>query len=281
MIHPSLTGRRSAGSLVALFLIGGCRSAPRPPDAVGPGAGGRTVLPVNQVIEPAGIQVELPGLRPQAVALSPDGRLLVTSGKTSEVVVIDPGTGKVLDRVPLPTAKAEPVVGPVSTHILEPDKDKEPQLSFTGLAFSPDGTRLYLSNVNGSIKVFEVSGGRVRGLTTFPLPDAGAPRRKEEIPSGLAVSPDGRLLYVALNLSNRLAEMETASGKVLRLIDVGFAPYDVVLAGKKAYVSNWGGRRPEAGSLTGPAGQGTVVRVDPVRHIASEGSVSVIDLESG
>src|SRR5439155_22286149 len=58
----------------------------------------------------------------------------------------------------------------------------------------------------------------------------------------------------------------------------GAAPYDVVLAGNKAYVSNWGGRRPDGQSTTGPAGQGMFVRADPVRFIASEGSVSVIDL---
>jgi YVTN family beta-propeller protein len=56
------------------------------------------------------------------------------------------------------------------------------------------------------------------------------------------------------------------------------APYDVVLVGRRAYVSNWGGRRPAPGDLTGPAGCSTEVRVDPVRHIASEGSVSVVDL---
>ena len=61
---------------------------------------------------------------------------------------------------------------------------------------------------------------------------------------------------------------------MLRTFDVGVAPYDVVLAGGKAYVSNWGGRRPRPGDLTGPAGRGTMVRVDPVRHIASEGSAS-------
>jgi YVTN family beta-propeller protein len=52
----------------------------------------------------------------------------------------------------------------------------------------------------------------------------------------------------------------------------------VVLVGDKAYVSNWGGRRPEAGDLVGPAGRGTTVRVDPVRFIANEGSVTVINL---
>ncbi len=50
-------------------------------------------------------------------------------------------------------------------------------------------------------------------------------------------------------------------------------------AGNKIYVSNWGGRRPDADSLTGPAGNGMRVRVD-ARSIASEGSVSVIDLNS-
>src|SRR5262249_24354432 len=78
--------------------------------------------------------------------------------------------------------------------------------------------------------------------------------------------------------SNRLAELNSTNGRVLRMWDVGVAPYDVVLVGRKAYVSNWGGRRPNANSITGPAGRGTLVRVDPVRHIANEGSISVIDL---
>jgi hypothetical protein len=58
---------------------------------------------------------------------------------------------------------------------------------------------------------------------------------------------------------------------------VGVAPYDVALADRKIYVSNWGGRRPDADSITGPAGRGTLVRVDS-RSIASEGSVSIIEL---
>ena len=83
------------------------------------------------------------------------------------------------------------------------------------------------------------------------------------------------------NLSNTLLELDADSGQVLRTWDVGVAPYDVVLAGGRAYVSNWGGRRPEPGDLTGPAGRGTVVRVDPERHIACEGSVTVIELATG
>ncbi|MEJ2081885.1 MAG: bifunctional YncE family protein/alkaline phosphatase family protein, partial [Acidobacteriota bacterium] len=62
---------------------------------------------------------------------------------------------------------------------------------------------------------------------------------------------------------------------------VGVAPCDVVVVGTKAFVSNGGGRRPEANSIVGPAGRGTFVRVDPRHYVASEGSVSVIDLRAG
>jgi Lactonase, 7-bladed beta-propeller/Phosphoesterase family len=45
----------------------------------------------------------------------------------------------------------------------------------------------------------------------------------------------------------------------------------------RAYVSNWGGRRPGPDSVVGPIGRNGTVRVDH-RSVASEGSVSVIDL---
>ena len=231
--------------------------------------------PVNQLVTPAGTVVELPGLRPQALALSPDGKLLGTAGLTQELVVLDPATGKILQRVPLP-ADQIPAHAPQAPEVLSPVEKS--QLSFTGLVFSPDGSRIYLANVNGDIKVFGVQADHtVVPLFSLPLPPANAPARVAEIPAGIAVSPDGKKLYVAFNLSNRLAELDAATGRVLRTWDVGVAPFDVVLAGRKIYVSNWGGRRPDASGLTGPAGQGMLVRVDS-RSIANEGSVTVIDL---
>ena len=233
---------------------------------------------VHQLLSPVGKQIELRGSRPQGIALSPDGRLLVVSGKTAELVVLDPVTGDIRQHLALPSSKAaEPKPESSSEHFLLPDKNA--QLSYTGLTFSPDGKRLYLSSVNGTIKVFGINEkGVVSALNSFVLPPADAPLRKVEIPAGLAISRDGKRLYVAFNLSNRLGEIDAETGQVLRTWDVGVAPYDVVLVNGKVYASNWGGRRPEAGSLTGPAGKGTLVRVDPVRHIASEGSVSIIDL---
>jgi len=268
-----------------LTAVPACRkAAPPPPDTETVGVSsqaGRTVLPVNQVVTPAGTQIPLPGLRPQALAMSPDGTILAVSGKTHEIVVIDPSDGRIRQRVILPAATAgRPAPEAPSESILFPD-DKA-QLSYTGLAFSPDGKRLFLSNVDGDIKVFAVGpGGEVAPLKTIPLPPAGAPRRAEEIPSGLALSPDGGRLYVCANLSNRLLEIDLATDTVFRTFDVGVAPFDIVLAGAKAYVSNWGGRRPLSGEPVGPAGRGTLVKVDPRTRIAVEGSVSVIDLAAG
>jgi len=278
---------RMAASLLVLLALAACRSAPEMVQEIGHanevvGAGGpnRYITPANQILTPAGYQVELPDMRPQALALSPDGQILAVSGKTPELVIIDPSTGEILQRVLLPSEKdIDPTPDPVSGNILEPDK--EGQVSFTGLSFSPDGSRIYLSNVNGSVKVFGVDADlRVSALFTIPLPAVHARGRKAEIPAGLALSSlaGARRLYVALNLTNQLGEFNTRDGALLRRWDVGVAPYDVVVAGRKAYVSNWGGRRPGTNDLVGPAGRGTKVRVDPLRFIANEGSVSVVDL---
>ena len=274
-----------------LALAAGCVTSEkdvsliRPTEAVNPLAPERVLVPVNQVLTPAGLQVELPDLRPQVLALSPDGKLLATSGKTHELILVDPVTGIILQRVPLPSEKTRDTeADAVSARVLDPDK--EGQVSYTGLLFSPDGSRIYLSNVNGSIKVFAVGADHiVRGVSSIALPETGSSSSRaksmKDIPAGLAMSPDGKRLYVALNISNRLLELDVASGKPLRMYDVGNTPFTVVLVGHKAYVSNWGGRRPDEHSINGPIGIGGLVRVDPVRFIANEGSVSVVDLNAG
>ncbi len=249
-------------------------------ETVGRHADGRVVLPVNQMITPAGKQIELPGMRAQGLALSPDGKQLVVSGLTSELVVLDPATGETRQRVRLPKLiKGAP---PESSSPEFLDFDGRSEMSYAGLAFSPDGTRLALSNVNGDVKLFEVAkDGTVTPWRVVALPKANAPHRAADIPAGIAWSPDGAHLFVCGNLSNRLFEIDVQAGKVTKTYEVGVAPFNVVLVGKKLYVSNWGGRRPGTGDLTGPAGRGMLVRVDAVRFIANEGSVTVIDLAAG
>lgn len=249
-------------------------------EPVGRTAANRYVIPTNQVLTPAGRSVELPAMRPQALALSPDGHLLATSGKTNDLVLIDPASGEVLQRVQFP-AEEVPAEGGTPAQV-KPGPELGSQLSLTGLLFSPDGTRIFLSNVVGNVKVFAVDAKhKVTALATFAVPEARTAKRKMEIPAGLAISADGRRLYVAGNLSNQLHELDAQSGKALRSWPTGVAPFAVALAAGKAYVSNSGGGLPAVGDLVAPAGQGSTVRVDSVRHIASEGSVTVIDLGSG
>jgi DNA-binding beta-propeller fold protein YncE len=275
-----------ASILIAIpFAFAAC-SAPEPArpqpsqERVGRADNGTQTTPVNQTLTPLGTFVDLPGMRPQVIAQSRDGTKIYTAGKTSELVVLDARSGAIVQRVALPNEKQSEPAGAQSSMELKPDKDG--QVSYTGLALSPDGSTIYLSNVRGSIKVFAVdAAGQVTPSRTIGLPAANAPRREAEIPSGLALSPDGKVLYVCGNLSNQLFQLDAATGEVQRRFAVGVAPFDVVLAGDRAFVSNWGGRRPGEGDLTGPAGRGTEVRVDPIRHIANEGTVSVIDLSTG
>lgn len=236
--------------------------------------------PVNQLVTPAGVFVPLPRMRPNALALSPDGKLLVTSGLVQELVAIDPATGKVLEHVPFPgDARADESTQSDPSAVL--NGNKKSKLSFTGLVFSPDGRRIYLSNVNGDLKVFSVDNGdHISPLASIPLPQANKPRRKYDVPTGIAVSPDGSKVYVALNVENKVVEIDAATGKLLRTWKVGNAPYDLVVCRNKLFVSNLGGRLPDADSLVGPIGLNGTVRVDR-RSIASEGSVSVIDLSDG
>ncbi|MBN2508063.1 MAG: bifunctional YncE family protein/alkaline phosphatase family protein [Verrucomicrobia bacterium] len=307
MIHMPPV-RRTRLMALALLLLPGCalRHPPIEPDHATVGRLGPNLhlTPTSQLLTPAGRQIELPAMRPQALALSPDGRLLITAGRSNRVYVIDAHTAQILQRQSMPRSAPPPEAKPAAAsntraqpdddsdkdsspfddavEMPEPDPDRRAWASLTGIVFSPDGTRLYMANAVGDVKVFAVTAGRkVTGLGSIAVPQARAAKRRAEIPTGLAVSADGRRLYVAGNLGNRLYEIDAAEGKVLRRWDVGVAPFDVVVTGGKAYVSNQGGRRPGSEDLSAPAGKGKIVRVDPVRHIASEGSLTVIDLEAG
>lgn len=269
--------------VLPLLALAACSTAdgalpPAPTTPVGRAADGTQTTPVNQTLTPVGTFVDLPGLRPLVLAISRDGRHLYTAGKTSELLVLDAASGNLLQRVPLPNERQRT---PPDPNAKEQRPDRDGQVSFTGLVVAPDGRTIWLSNVRGSIKVFAVDQeGNATPSHTIPLPPANAPRRDAEIPTGLALSGDGTRLYVCGNLSNRLLELDAATGAVLRTFDVGVAPYDVVLVGDRAFVSNFGGRRPGPDDLVGEAGRGTFVRVDP-RDIASEGSVTVLDLVTG
>ena len=175
----------------------------------------------------------------------------------ASVLVIDPDAGKVVGRAPHKGG------------------------SYAGIVFTPDGKRLLASSIGGTIGVFEVEpSGDLEPRTPIKLA-AGDTSPEAFVPVGLAVSPDGKTLWAVLNLRNTLAEIDLASGTLKREIAVGNAPYGVALVGDTAYVSNWAGRKPDAGSTAGPSRPRSGGARRSRRFIASDGSVSVVDLKAG
>ncbi len=251
-------------------------------------------IPTGQLLTPAGRQILLPKIRPQAMALSPRGDLLAVVGNAEVLTLFDPQTGLTLQTVALNLITSEvrtnkttnSIAGTVDEHSISNYTyialvTNKADVSFTGLTFSPDASRLYFSNVKGNVWVYELAHDRIAaGPRAFGLPETDSPKQRKEIPSGLILSQDGRRLYVTGNLGNQLYELDSSSGQLMRSWDTGVAPYDVVLSANKAYVSNLGGRVPGEKDATALAGLGMRVRVDS-RDIANEGSVTVIDLDSG
>lgn len=220
---------------------------------VGDNGGGRSVVPTNQVVSPLGEQVVV-RTRVTALAISPNGRWLAGLGH-DEIVVIDLDSTKVVGTAAMAG-------------------------SFTGIVFAPDG-KLYASDIRGMIEVYAVGAdGTLKKASSIHLPGSKS-KTTNPAPAGLALDPGGKTLWAVLNMKNSVVEIELASGRVLREISVGNAPLDVVCAGGQVLVSNWAGRRPAADSVIGPSGRGASVRVDPRAHIASDGSVSVVDPSKG
>src|SRR5262245_18093158 len=60
-------------------------------------AGGKIVVPTNQVLSPAGKQIQFSG-RPTDLALSPDGKWLGVLDR-NHVALINPETGEIANRV--------------------------------------------------------------------------------------------------------------------------------------------------------------------------------------
>ncbi len=84
---PSRSLRRAAVLAVSLAILAGFSLLGQTQDkeTVGAKPQAREVLPVGQVVTPYGLQSYLPGLRPQALALSPDGKLLAVIAFTVSI----------------------------------------------------------------------------------------------------------------------------------------------------------------------------------------------------
>ena len=92
--------------------------------------------------------------------------------------------------------------------------------SWSGLAFSPDGKRIFVSSGAGyplsDIQVFRSLGqGRLEGSARAGFTLLGATKDRTAV-SSLNVSADGKLLYALNNSDDHLYILETHGGRARR-----------------------------------------------------------------
>jgi YVTN family beta-propeller protein len=219
---------------------------------VGEQPDGSILVPTNQLLRPAGFQVCLPG-RPVDLALSPDGKYLLVKNK-DDLDMIRLSDRKVMQSLSFGQAGA----------------------SFTGICLSPDGRRIYVTDAGDRVRIAEVDRNNIMQWidpVTLPQHSAGG----SPAPGGLILSETGDRIYVTLSRNNTLGVIDLSDKSIVE-IPVGMAPYSVICASPtKAYVSNWGGRRPAEGESTYNSSDSQIL-VDPETGIANNGAVSVVDL---
>lgn len=211
------------------------------------------VLQSGQQLDPEGTLIDVSG-RLLAIEFAQGGKVLVLK-TTTTLATFEPESFKLIAKAEFPVAK-----GGGSMH---------------GLAISADGATAVVSGGRTHLYVAQVAAD---GKFTWGSSIDVAGGAKNVNPLGIALTKDGRFAYVALSMANTLAKVDLKTGKVVASVDVGICPYGVALSPdeRTAYVSNFGGARPEASDVTESSG-GSLVAVDP-RAVALRGTLSVVDV---
>ncbi|MBI2060821.1 MAG: bifunctional YncE family protein/alkaline phosphatase family protein [Nitrospirae bacterium] len=234
---PSAKNLVFANALLIFFLA--CTSkkkeCPLPEPApiatapVGDLGDGTYKLYTGRRITPIGRHLEV-GTFPQNLALSPSGKLLAIShsGESDEKnEEKEKQTVWIVDAATMTTLK-----------IIQADA------FFYGLAFSPDSKLLYASGGGGNtVHVYDVTSPTYREVN---------PLKVEDYPSGVAATPDGKLLLVARLHEHTLSVFKTGTYEKLADLPTQAYPYGVAVTpdSTKAFVSNWGDSSISAFDLT-------------------------------
>lgn len=150
--------------------------------------GSRTVTRVDLVTRRAPLSVAV-GEEPEGIALSPDGETLWVSARGSDMAyALDPQSMKKVKDVP---------VGDFPLRII-----LRPQGDYAVTSDLADGGLSIIDTATGAkVRSIQVSGPEVA---------------EETVQVTILFSPDGERIYVAETMANTIAEVDFASGEVLR-----------------------------------------------------------------
>ncbi|MFE7413918.1 alkaline phosphatase family protein [Streptomyces laurentii] len=231
-------------------------------DRVGQTTAQGQVVSSNQYIAPYGERLVVNNGKIMSSSVSPDGTHLVAS-------VADGGAALAI--MDLKNWKVQQVVGSAAAstpRIAGNDVGQE------GPTYSPDGTQLWLGQIDGYTRFTVKPDGSVADPVVVKIP-ADGPRHA--LVGEAVFSADGTTVYSAVNGQNRVVALDAATGTIRRIWTVGNAPRDMAVVGGKLYVSNEGGRPAKPGDTTINS-YNTQVPADPVTAATTTGTVSVIDL---
>ena len=232
------------------------------------------LLPTNQRIKPVGTRLLIGNGRLLSSAISPNGTYLAAltwEDFTGFLTVFNLKTGTVVQQV--------------GTGVGTDKTLGDGTVAADGPLWSADGKTLWFPQTADMIKFSVAADGTVSSPVTIPLETATTnlnttTTTTPDLPSGMALSPDGSKLYVALNGVNELGVIDTATNQLTQVIHVGNAPRQVVLVGNTAFVSNEGGRPAKPGDFTNES-DGTAVVASKVTGAATTGTVSEVNLTTG
>lgn len=241
---------------------------------VGEQKDGSYVVPTSQIIDPAGNTITFPG-RPMDLALNPDETILAVKNLYN-IVFFDVASQSIKQTLGIPDNGGN---------------------TFTGIQWSDHGQKVWATDTRGFLRSAKLQpDGKFSWYDEIALPakilSHGKFAWEDKIlykttkneddrayPGGFAIDEKKGLIYVTLNRDNAIGVVDMKTRKFLARVNVGIAPYTIILKDQKAYVTNWGGRIPKKGDKTANSSRTQVV-VDPKTGVASSGTVSVIDLNS-
>jgi DNA-binding beta-propeller fold protein YncE len=206
----------AAGALLAAALL---LSQPEVRQVAGALSGGRFLIPNGQIVQPVGRQIPLDTF-PMAAVMTPDKRhLLILHGGYNKpsVAVFNAATMTELSRVPFDDA-------------------------WLGLAVHPNGTTVYVGGASRhNVHELTLSAeGKLTPSRTFEVTPS-AQRKPTDFLGDLALSPDGRLIFLTDLFNNAVKVINPQSGRVIENWKTARRPYKILFHpdGKTFFVSSW------------------------------------------
>ncbi len=271
----------------ASAAVGGFGFDPFGNNEVGQTVNNAILLPTNQWISPFGSRAYTDtDARMVSSTISPDGTYLAALGWndfSANLTIVNLKTDQKVQESWLATGS------------WYGGYDQDTTVAPDGPLYSPDGSTLWVPQ-SAFLLRYSVNPADGTATQTAAIPLCGAsdgiadtscdpyngPTNPsgDYLPSGMALSQDGKYLYVALNGTNALGVIDTSTNSLVGEIPVGNAPRQVVIDGDTAYVSNEGGHPATPGDFTNMS-DGTPIVSSDVTGAASTGTVSVVQLTPG